>query len=207
MRAYILAVFFTLYIRIVGWTSSIRYYGEKELPDTPHIYAFWHCYILLLSYSHRGRAVRVVASISKDGDISARANKQFGHRIIRGTASSTKEGAKTAIKIIKCLKNGNSVALTPDGPKGPRFELKKGVCYISMKSQTPIIPIAWASSRFKTLGTWDRTLLPLPFSKIVLVNGKPIYVNPEDDLNSMSVKVAEELNNALQLANDLIRIQ
>lgn len=189
-----MAVFFTLYLRLVGWSTRFRYIGEENLPKKPYIYVFWHCHILLVSYTHRGRAVRVLASTSEDGDVSARSNRQFGHRIIRGTASSTKEGAKTAIKIIRCLKQGNVVAITPDGPKGPRLKAKRGVSFIARKTNCPVVPVAWSAKRKKILNTWDKTILPLPFNKIVVVSGVPVYVNKEDELESSAKKIEDVLN-------------
>lgn len=194
MREYFIAVFFTLYLRIIGWTSRIRLLGEETLPGKPFIYIFWHCYILLVSYSHRGRAIRVLASTSKDGNVSARANRQFGHRIIRGTASSTKEGARTTIKIMKCLKEGNVIAITPDGPKGPGFKVKNGVAFIARKLNCPIVPIAWAAKRKKILNNWDKTIIPLPFNDIVVLTGSPIYVDRSDDLETSSRKIEDILN-------------
>ncbi|MFH1414859.1 MAG: lysophospholipid acyltransferase family protein [Elusimicrobiota bacterium] len=194
MRAYFLSVLFTLYIRLVGWTTRITYIGEENLPGKPYLYAFWHRYILFVSYTHRGRAVRVLASTSKDGDVSARTNSRFGHRILRGTASSSREGARTALKIISCLKQGNVVAVTPDGPKGPRFVAKKGTCYLAQKAGCPIVPIAWSSKRKKILNTWDRTILPLPFSRAVIMTGKPVYVGPAEDIESSSRNLEAVLN-------------
>ena len=194
MREYILAVFFTLYLRLIGWTSRFEYRGEENLPGKPFIYVFWHCHILLVSYSHRGRAVRVRASTSKDGDVSVRANRQFGQRIIRGTASSSKEGAKTTIKIIRTLKEGNVIAITPDGPKGPVLKVKKGVVFIAGKIGCPIVPVSWAVKRKKVLRSWDRTIVPLPFNRGVVMTGKPIYVKKDADMDRAAENIEDILN-------------
>lgn len=204
MRAYFLAILFTLYVRLVGWTTRFKYIGEENLPEKPFIYIFWHCHILLVSYTHRGRAVRVLASTSEDGDISARGNRQFGHRIIKGTASSSREGAKTIMKIIKSLKHGNIIALTPDGPKGPRLKVKKGLPFIAQKTGCPLVPVAWSAKRKKILNTWDKTILPLPFNRAIVVTGKPVYVNPGDDLDALARKTEDVLNNISLKAKELI---
>ncbi|MBN2406767.1 MAG: lysophospholipid acyltransferase family protein [Elusimicrobia bacterium] len=194
MRAYFLAVLFTLYIRFVGWTSRIRFIEESPLPEKPFIYVFWHFHILLLAYSHRGRAARIVASTSKDGDVSALSNRQFGYRIIRGTASSAKEGARTAAKIIRVLKEGNTVALTPDGPKGPRLSAKKGVAHIAGKVGCPVVPVAWAAKKKIFLKSWDRTMVPLPFNKAVVLNGSPMYIDKNEQVEISLKKIEDSLN-------------
>ncbi len=194
MRAFFLSIMFVLYLRFFGWTSKVTYIGEENIPDKPYMYIFWHSYILLVSYSHRGRAVRVLASTSKDGDVSAFANSIFGHRIIRGTASSTKEGAKTTIKIIRSLKEGNVVAITPDGPKGPALKAKNGVAYIAKKVNCPVVPVAWYAKRKIRLKSWDKTIVPLPFNKAVIMTGEPVYMKPNDDIETSIRNIESALN-------------
>ena len=194
MRAYLLAILFTAYIRILGWTSKIKYIGEENIPPRPFIYAFWHNRLLLVSYTHRGRAIRVLASTSKDGDVSVLGNRQFGHRIIRGTSSSTREGAKTAIKIITSLKEGNVVAITPDGPTGPALEVKKGTPYMAQKAGCPVVPVSWAVKRKVILNTWDKFVLPLPFNKCIVVTGRPVYVGPSEDIEKAAIDIKNAIN-------------
>ncbi len=200
MRAYIFAVIFILYLRIVGWTSRVRYIGEESIPARPFVYIFWHRHIFFVSYSHRARAIRVLLSTSKDGDIAALTNKWLGHRVIRGTASSPREGARSIVQMMGCLRRGHVVAMVPDGPRGPRLKAKKGAAYISDKLDCPLVPIAWAAKRKTELRSWDRTVIPFPFNDIVVVEGKPLYLKGFRNMEEAQREITDRLNEVNSLA-------
>ncbi|MFC2048889.1 lysophospholipid acyltransferase family protein [Elusimicrobiota bacterium] len=204
MRTFFLSALFTFYVRIVGWTNRITYFGEEDLPIKPFIYIFWHSKILFVTYTHRGRAIRVLVSTSKDGNVSNNVNRKFGHRIIRGTTSNPKDSRKALLLMLKSLRDGNVLAITPDGPKGPRGEVKTGIPYLAKKQGCALVPVAYSASNKIILNTWDRILVPLPFGRIVSLTGKPIYIHPEQDLQEAAALVKSKLNEITERADRLL---
>ncbi|MDR2676599.1 MAG: DUF374 domain-containing protein [Endomicrobium sp.] len=160
---------------------------------SPSIYFFWHGSELPMLLFNKKNSIVVMVSLSKDGEILSRVLKNFGYLTVRGSSS---RGARSAlIKIIKYAKRGYSVAIAADGPKGPYHKLKSGVIYIAKKTGLPLIPISCSSKRGITLNkSWDKTLIPLPFSKIVQIYGNPIYVAAEDNIENKVVTIEKELN-------------
>jgi lysophospholipid acyltransferase (LPLAT)-like uncharacterized protein len=96
---------------------------------------------------------------------------------VRGSA--TRGGARAFKQLLQCLKEGSNVAITPDGPKGPRQQVKSGVIELARLSGMPILPVAFGSQPRTILKSWDRFLVPHPFARAVFVWGEPVYV-PED---------------------------
>jgi lysophospholipid acyltransferase (LPLAT)-like uncharacterized protein len=205
LRCSILVALVALYIRLVGWTTRIKRIGEEHLPPKPFIYILWHSRIMFLTYSHRARAHNILVSTSKDGDISAGVNRHFGHRIIRGTASSPEKARRSLIKLIRKLRENKVVCITPDGPKGPAYEVKKGIPFIAQKTGFPVVPVAYSMKRKKILNTWDRLLFPLPFNSAVLVTGKPVYVARNEDLDTAAKKIHDSLNEVTSLSDRIVQ--
>jgi lysophospholipid acyltransferase (LPLAT)-like uncharacterized protein len=101
----------------------------------------------------------------------------MGFGTIRG--SSTRGGGRALLEIVRTLSEGGDVAVTPDGPKGPRFKVQQGCVIAAMKAGSPIVPIGFDCSRSKRLRSWDRFMVPYPFAKASMVEGDPIEV-PRD---------------------------
>jgi hypothetical protein len=127
-----------------------------------------------MPYSYRGRGIAIVISAHRDGELIARTMRHFGHEALRG--SSTSGGAAALRGAVRALRSGRDVGFTPDGPKGPRHRVQAGVVQAARMSGVPIVPVAFASSRRKTLSSWDRFIVPLPFSRGVFAYGEPIEV-------------------------------
>ena len=140
---------------------------------------YWHqhqlfCGKYLLEQSARGLKLGFLISPSVDGEIGVMVVAHFGGHVIRGSATHT--GARALRDFYDALvKQGVSPAMTPDGPKGPRFVFKPGAILLSQMSQRPILPMAYAASR-ATLFHWDKFVLPWPFSRIVIAVGAPRQV-------------------------------
>jgi lysophospholipid acyltransferase (LPLAT)-like uncharacterized protein len=163
------------------------------------IYAFWHQRQVFFTVSHRGDKMSVLISKSVDGEmISETIRLCCGVTSVRG---STTRGASDAVRgMITALKSGLDLGITPDGPKGPKEEIKEGVMYLAQKLKIPILPITNAqSNRLILKKTWDQFQIPMPFGRSVVVYGKPILVGPLDDLK---VKAAE-----LKLSLDAITLE
>jgi lysophospholipid acyltransferase (LPLAT)-like uncharacterized protein len=187
------------YIRFVYWTSSWRRINE-EAPNslfeskTPFILAMWHGRIVMLGKAWRyGDAVTILASAHRDGRVLAGIQEGFGVSVVYG--STNKGGAKALRRLVGVLKNGGVVAITPDGPRGPRMRAAAGIVMLSRLSKAPIIPVAFATSRRRILSSWDKLLIPLPFSRGVFIWGD--VIQPPD---SNEDAVMENKRQTLEIA-------
>ena len=173
------------YIRLVHATSSWRVEGG-EIPaaywdrDEPFIVAYWHGRILMMPYSwRRDRAMSLLISQHPDGQFIARLVARFGLATIAG---STRRGGTAALRaLLRVLKAGGSVAITPDGPRGPRMRASSGVVDLARLSGAAIVPAAYATSRRRVLSSWDRFVVALPFGRGVFVWGAAIEVPRDAD--------------------------
>ena len=141
------------------------------------IFAFWHGHLWFPVYYWQDRGYVGLASESRDGEYISRVLRRFGWRIVRG--STTRGGARSIIKLIRKLEQGKSVVITPDGPTGPRHEVKSGVVYLAQKTDSAILPVGVSFSRKKIFSSWDKFELPWPFAKASLVYGNPIQITEE----------------------------
>ncbi len=173
-------------IRSLYLFNKKRWHIKGELPDSPVIVAFWHAELLLAPFIYKkvapGRSVDVMISEHFDGEIIARTMRFFGIGAIRG--SSSKGAAKALIQAIKRIKSEEGdVAITPDGPKGPRHELSDGIVAMARKTGAPIVIFNYRPSRYRQAKSWDRFLIPLPFGTIDFFCSEPIYIcdmDPEE---------------------------
>lgn len=166
------ALFRTTRIEVVGF-DKIRELHEKRRG----IGVFWHSRILLMSYIFKGWNACILTSRSRDGEYVARLVERQGHEPIRG--STRKGGARAGAMLIRRLREGRTVVMIPDGPQGPRFKIQPGVITIAKKSGSVIVPVTYSAARIKVFNSWDRFILPMPFTTCRLVYGNPIRV-PED---------------------------
>jgi lysophospholipid acyltransferase (LPLAT)-like uncharacterized protein len=162
-------------VRVVGDEHM-----AKALSNAPSVIpVYWHqhqlfCAKYLLEQAARGLKLGFLISPSVDGEIGVMIVSRFGGHVIRGSASHT--GARALRDYYDALtKLGISPSITPDGPKGPRFVFKPGAIILSQMSQRPIVPMAYAASR-AWLIAWDKFVIPVPFSRIVIAIGEPRQV-------------------------------
>ncbi len=152
---------------------------ERQQP-WPGIVVAWHNRLLMLPafFPRQGRRkCAALASISRDGQYAADYMRQFGMQAVRG---STSRGGLRALNHLKaCLFEGISVAMTPDGPRGPRYTLQSGAVMLAQKTGAPIIPVSANAVRRWEFGGWDRTQIPKPFARVDLMVGRPVYVPQE----------------------------
>jgi lysophospholipid acyltransferase (LPLAT)-like uncharacterized protein len=146
--------------------------------DRQVIVVTWHRAAIFFVYYFGHFRPMIMFSRSKDGEYLARFSQKFGVRPVRG--SSTRGGTEALREMIGHLKSGGKACATVlDGPQGPPRTAKKGMIVLAMETGVPIIPIIWSSPRVWTFKkTWDRTMLPLPFSPITIHCSEPIYVPP-----------------------------
>ncbi|MDL1967150.1 MAG: lysophospholipid acyltransferase family protein [Deltaproteobacteria bacterium] len=160
------------------------------------IYAAWHSRLLLLNYLSRGLAGTAMVSGSKDGEFVARILKRQGHEAFRG--STTKGGIKALSKLIKNIKKKQRPGLIiPDGPQGPKFKVKLGIIILARETGRPILPFSYSAKRIKVFASWDRFILPYPFTTCLGIYGNPFFVPRDagkDDLMRYRALLEKELN-------------
>jgi lysophospholipid acyltransferase (LPLAT)-like uncharacterized protein len=150
------------------------------------ILAFWHSRLLMMPLLCRKRRVKMLISRHRDGELISRAVRFFPIDSVRG--STTRGGVPALRKLVKALQKGSHVAITPDGPRGPRNRAQLGAILLAAGTGRPIVPVTFGASKKKVLKSWDRFLFPYPFSRGVFVWGDPIWVRPEEGEAGMEEK-------------------
>ena len=156
--------------------------------NQPVIFAIWHNRQLLAPELYRQilgdpsqgrRRLASVASASRDGAIAARVLELFGAVAVRG--SSSRRGAQALVELVALARRGYDLAVTPDGPRGPRYEVKPGIIALAQHTGLPILPISYALTRRIQLKSWDGFLIPLPFGHCHIRVGPVLKVPQELD--------------------------
>ncbi len=169
------------------WVGSVRYRYEPRFESlSPHdqnhearyIYAIWHENLLLPSYQYGGADVSILISQHADGQLIAEVCQRLGSRAIRG--STTRGGVEALRKLLRAGQTGH-LAITPDGPRGPRRQVQPGVVYLAARTGMPVVPVGFGYRRAWRFRSWDRFVLPKPGSRAVGITGKPIPVPPDLD--------------------------
>ena len=188
-----------LFIDLLFFTARIEFVGlEKLLPiiqSRKFIFAFWHSRILLVGYIYKNFNGAALVSQSKDGEIIAQILQRQGHQAIRG--STSKGGLRALACLIKEIKGKQKPgAVIPDGPRGPRFKAQPGVVTLATKTGYPILPVSYSARKIKIFQSWDRFILPYPFTRCRLVYGHPVYV-PQDADKDIEKTCLTRLENEL----------
>ncbi|MCI5116022.1 MAG: DUF374 domain-containing protein [Candidatus Electrothrix sp. AX2] len=117
-----------------------------------------------------------MVSASKDGEYIARVASLLGFETVRGSAH--RFGVRALKGMVDHVKQGKSAGIVADGSQGPALKMQPGAIMLAAKSGSPIMPIVWATKRYKAFNSWDHSVIPLPFSPILLQYGDLIYVEP-----------------------------
>ncbi len=160
-------------ITVRGEEAYLRLREEKR----PVILLAWHGKIFLVPYFFRKRRIMPLVSPSEDGEIASRVMGRWGYKVLRGSSSHSIHRAWSLMK--KELEKGGELIIVPDGPRGPDRRMKPGALKLAQETGAHLVPFSFTSSRKKILRSWDRFLIPLPFSKIAAVFGKPFTVPPD----------------------------
>lgn len=190
------------YIRFVWATSRVERVCPAESEPffteaRPFILAFWHSRILLMPYHWvpTGRKIHMLISQHNDGELIARAVRPFGVEWVPG--SSRRGGKEALYAMIRLLRGGDTIGITPDGPKGPRQRVKPGIIHVAKLGRVPILPVTYAVKRRWVAGSWDRFVIALPFNRIYLTVGQPLDVT---DLTVEAASAALEVSMNDQMA-------
>ncbi|ADC88698.1 protein of unknown function DUF374 [Thermocrinis albus DSM 14484] len=200
LLALLLTPVFSLLLRLLSRT--IRWEKRYDFDrDRGKIYAIWHGNALGIALLGIDRGIVTLASRFRDGELAARLLEKLGYIVVRGSSEEGKveKGGRVALlKLMEYIKEGRNIAITVDGPKGPAFRVKEGVVFLAQKTSAPIVPAyAWFEKKLE-LPTWDRMVIPLPFTKAKLLVAEEIQVAPEDDLEVRRAELEEVLLSLLK---------
>jgi len=189
----------SLISRSIRWEYLVE--NEKSNifnSNEEYIFCCWHNKLFLGPHLlPRNRIINALQSSHSDGMVTSLAFKYLGMNVILG--SSKKGGMQAFRKMVKCIKSGESVAITPDGPKGPKEKVKEGIIKLAQITETSIIPLVWTTKKFKLINSWDNFVIPYPFSKGVYSFGKPIYIKKQ--INEYELEIARQ-----NLENEIKRL-
>lgn len=185
----LIGVFGKLLVDLLFKTTRIEITGLEKvasiIDSRRFIFAFWHSRILLISYLYQGWNAVVLVSQSQDGEFIARVVQRQGHEPIRG--STTRGGLRALSQMIKNLKEyPRPAGIIPDGPQGPRFKVQPGIIALAKKTGLPIVPVTYSARRAKVFNSWDRFILPFPFTQCRIVYGDPVRVPANADSATIS---------------------
>ncbi|MBT3359590.1 MAG: lysophospholipid acyltransferase family protein [Rhodospirillales bacterium] len=189
-----------MYVRLICKSTKWTVLG-RNIPegfwatDQSFLLCYWHGRILMTPccWNHDIPANYIV-SRHRDGQIISRFARQFGAKPIVG--STGRGGTAALMNIVQTLKDGESVGIAPDGPRGPLMRMSDGIIAMARHSGAPIIPLCISVDRRKVVNSWDRFVFPLPFGRGVILWGEPMYVSPDaDDIACETARI--ELENRL----------
>jgi len=200
------------YIRLVELTSRWRLQGVEAMTDMssrnlPFIAVFWHGRMVMMPGTWRrvgsGRAMRMLISMHRDG---VTISKVIAHLGIATIAGSTSRGGTAALHaMLRTLRAGGSVGITPDGPRGPRMRASPGVATVASRMSVPVFAVSYSATRRRLFKSWDRFVLPLPFTRVVVVMKGPIEVPHNSGaaaLEEMRARIEAALNEATREADE-----
>jgi lysophospholipid acyltransferase (LPLAT)-like uncharacterized protein len=192
IAAFLIATLVRLWFRTlrVDWHDESGGLASHP-PETGSIWAFWHNRIfcvpsVYLKVTRGGTPGAVLTSASRDGAQLAAVMARFGFDAVRG--SSSKRAAQALVECRRRLRQGVVLGITPDGPRGPRYELAPGVVQLARVAGVPIIPLHITAPRRWELRSWDRFQIPRPFSRITVTLGPPFF--PGDDIEAARQELA-----------------
>lgn len=184
-------LFATVRFRAEGEASFLRFRREGR----PVIFAIWHGHLLPLVWRHRGTGVVALVSEHADGEYVTRVIQRIGFRTVRG--SSTRGGIKGLKGLIREARDGHDLTVTADGPRGPARQFRQGALLAAQMTGLPIVTVAAGASSAWHARSWDRFMVPKPFSTVRVAYGEPRPVARDasrDELDRLAVELGAELD-------------
>jgi lysophospholipid acyltransferase (LPLAT)-like uncharacterized protein len=186
----------------VDGLSHLDFDGSGPRP----IMAFWHGRILTATYFFRNRGIVVMISENFDGEWIARIIERFGYGTSRG--STSRGGHRALLQMKRTLEEGRPAGFAVDGPRGPARKVQPGVVWLAKLTGHPVVPFHTEAASFWSLGSWDRTQVPRPFTTVALAVGPPIAVAPdasEEQIEAKRLEVESALFALEKKAGELLR--
>lgn len=193
-----------------SWARTIHYElddpaGITGLPPNQNfIGALWHNRLLLLPSILRrffpDRNGAALISASRDGALLADLVQRFGYGVVRG--SSSRKGAVAMLQLAEILSAHKDVVITPDGPRGPAYEIGPGIVFLAQQTRAPVLPLNIEYSSYWRLKSWDRFILPRPFSTVRVLIGQPHHVRPtstEPEFEQERVRLQDAMMRLVEL--------
>ena len=176
-------------VRLLGATWRFEVvrapeYAEAERSDERFVYAFWHSVILPMAVLRRDEGIAVLVSRHRDGELITRIIEGLGYVTARG--SSTRGGDAGVREMLAWAGRGHHLAVTPDGPRGPREQAKPGVVYLTDRTHRRLVPIAVASHSCWVMRSWDGFRIPKPFARVRVAYGIPLTMDGSTEEGSRS---------------------
>lgn len=174
--------------------------NRLEENNQNYVVAFWHETMLLPWFLHGRKKTAALTSKSKDGDLLAKQLKHWGYEVVRGSSS---KGGDVALGImIDYAKNSFSIAITPDGPRGPIHKFKAGAVITAKKSGVPLILLGVGFKKKKYLNSWDKFQVPYFFTKANVIYSDPIHVGHELSYEATSAIIADCESKLIELQTE-----
>ena len=197
---YCLARAYAMTLR-VQWDNRTGYFMDQL--GGPAIYCLWHNRLILCMEAYLeqtkqrsvGKGLAALISASKDGAFLAAILERFGVAPVRG--SSSRRGAQALLELTSWAERGYDLAITPDGPRGPRYVVQEGAMSLAQLTGLPIVPFSFYAPRKIQVKSWDAFQIPLPFSRCILSLGKPIHV-PRDATDAQREEIRQQLEQILK---------
>lgn len=198
-------------IRAVSATIRYEWRDNSGLlsidKDQSVIFAIWHnrlslcleVYRVFLRNIQRPCKLAAMVSASKDGGLLARVLELYGVNPVRG--STSRRGRQALLELVGWAERGYDLAITPDGPRGPRYIIQEGVIALAQLTGLPILPVSYHFTWKIVLKSWDRFQIPLPFTKCLMHFMPPIYV-PRDISEEEREKLRRQVEDRLKSVTD-----
>lgn len=180
----------------IGRTLRYELIGRESFdPSIPTIYLMWHGRTFVPGQFYRDKGLFVIISHSRDGEMQNRIFQRLGYQVIRG--STGRGGERALVESIRTLKAGQSMAITPDGPRGPSGIVQPGVLLMAKKSGAPLMPLGASARTRRIFSSWDQYLVPWPFSKCAIAAGRTFTVPPDAsdaDVEAIRLEIEAEMH-------------
>ena len=184
-------------VRLLALTWRIEINGADELAQLRaarhgFVFALWHRALIPLLWQHRGQDITLLVSEHADGSLLAEVARRWGYRVVRG--SSTRGGSRGFRQLVHALAASREVAITPDGPRGPAGIAKRGVVAAARRTGRSVLPVGANAQRAWRVGSWDRLLVPQPFSRVRISYSEPESVAESGSLEAVGRRLEIRLD-------------
>jgi len=199
IQVVLLPYILSLLVRFIYLTNKKVFHHPSKVPNEPFILAMWHGQLLMQALNYRkfkkNGQIKVIVSEHRDGQTIRKVVSHLGVGALEG--SSTRGGAKALIGAIKSIKSGIDVAITPDGPKGPIYEVADGIVAIANKTNAKILTCKIIPTKYWQMKSWDKFIIPKPFGKI------DFYISEPFNIEGLDMQKSKELIKSKLGKNDV----